>query len=650
MSAACPMPTSTPPAASRSASSRSTPGTASPTTCSTWTARPPASSRRRRQGVPLIGVEHQSGRYVQGLPATLPAWRRPLPFAYESTGIETRFTSGLDPEPRSRPVFAFHQPATLADWLAGLPPQGTVPVTGGVHDAPPTDSFRRRLRSMPELHHRVGRPEALAGPDPGHPQPREEPRRRQAARPDPDGHRQRQDLHRHQRHLPADQVRRRAARAVPGGSRQPRPAGQEGVRPVRLAREQLQVRRGVHRPAPARATSSTGPPASASRPSSACTRCSRAASCRRTTRSARPPASRACSREAEPIDYNPAFPIETFDIIVTDEAHRSIYNLWRQVLEYFDAYLIGLTATPNKQTFGFFNQNLVMEYGHPQAVADGVNVNYDVYRIRTEVTRGGQPGGGGLLAAGARQAHPRPARLAARRRLRVRARGARPQRADARPDPHHRPHAARQLEARPLPPARGAAQDPGLRQGRQPRRGDRRDPARGVRPRQRVRAEDHLPHDGRDARESDQGLPHQLLPAHRRHRGHDRHRHRHQAGGDRRLHAQREEPQLLRADEGPRRARDQGRRPARREPRRARAQGPLRHRRLRGRVRARQDRQPPDGPEEERAAGRAAAGREPGQRGARGALQRRRAPGAAGRPAHRRRARQGGRPKPAAWA
>jgi len=62
----------------------------------------------------------------------------------------------------------------------------------------------------------------------------------------------------------------------------------------------------------------------------------------------------------EPIGYNPSFPIETFDIIVTDEAHRSIYNLWRQVLEYFDAYLIGLTATPSKQTFGFFNQNPVM--------------------------------------------------------------------------------------------------------------------------------------------------------------------------------------------------------------------------------------------------------------------------------------------------
>jgi type I restriction enzyme R subunit len=91
----------------------------------------------------------------------------------------------------------------------------------------------------------------------------------------------------------------------------------------------------------------------------------------------------------EPIDYNPAIPIETFDIIITDECHRSIYNLWAQVLEYFDAHLIGLTATPNKQTFGFFNQNLVMEYSHEQAVADGVNVNYDVYRIRTAITAAG---------------------------------------------------------------------------------------------------------------------------------------------------------------------------------------------------------------------------------------------------------------------
>ncbi len=73
-------------------------------------------------------------------------------------------------------------------------------------------------------------------------------------------------------------------------------------------------------------------------------------------------------------------------MIVIDEAHRSIFNLWRQVLEYFDAYLIGLTATPNKQAYGFFNQNLVMEYTHENAVADRVNVPYDVYPIRTKIT------------------------------------------------------------------------------------------------------------------------------------------------------------------------------------------------------------------------------------------------------------------------
>ena len=89
------------------------------------------------------------------------------------------------------------------------------------------------------------------------------------------------------------------------------------------------------------------------------------------------------------VAYNPAIPIETFDFIVTDECHRSIYNLWRQVLEYFDAFLIGLTATPSKQTIGFFNQNLVSEYNHERAVADGVNVGYDVYRIKTQVTEQG---------------------------------------------------------------------------------------------------------------------------------------------------------------------------------------------------------------------------------------------------------------------
>ena len=95
------------------------------------------------------------------------------------------------------------------------------------------------------------------------------------------------------------------------------------------------------------------------------------------------------TKEPLPVAYNPKIPIETFDIIITDEAHRSIYNLWRQVLEYFDAFVIGLTATPSKQTLGFFKQNLVMEYDHERAVADGVNVDFDVYEIRTQISQAG---------------------------------------------------------------------------------------------------------------------------------------------------------------------------------------------------------------------------------------------------------------------
>lgn len=66
----------------------------------------------KKVGMTLTGVEIQSTKYVKSLPENLPAWYRPLPFAYESTGEETQFTNGLDPNPRSRNVFSFHRPAT----------------------------------------------------------------------------------------------------------------------------------------------------------------------------------------------------------------------------------------------------------------------------------------------------------------------------------------------------------------------------------------------------------------------------------------------------------------------------------------------------------------------------------------------------------
>ncbi len=95
------------------------------------------------------------------------------------------------------------------------------------------------------------------------------------------------------------------------------------------------------------------------------------------------------ARQEKFVRYNPAVAVESFDFIVIDECHRSIYNLWKQVLDYFDASLIGLTATPDKRTFGFFNENIVAEYSYEQSVADGVNVGYDVYTIETEITHKG---------------------------------------------------------------------------------------------------------------------------------------------------------------------------------------------------------------------------------------------------------------------
>lgn len=90
-----------------------------------------------------------------------------------------------------------------------------------------------------------------------------------------------------------------------------------------------------------------------------------------------------------PVEYNDKMPIDFFDFIVIDECHRSIYNLWSQVLNYYDAFEIGLTATPDKRTIGYFDQNMVSEYSHEMAVADGVNVGFDVFIIETKISQKG---------------------------------------------------------------------------------------------------------------------------------------------------------------------------------------------------------------------------------------------------------------------
>lgn len=110
----------------------------------------------KKQGATLTGVEIQSGRYAQGLPAALPAWRRPLPFVYESTGVETHFTNGLDPVPRARSTFAFHRPETLATWVA--PAGGFTGLASGSGDPPLfvvdeglSPTFLARMQALPRL-------------------------------------------------------------------------------------------------------------------------------------------------------------------------------------------------------------------------------------------------------------------------------------------------------------------------------------------------------------------------------------------------------------------------------------------------------------------------------------------------------------------
>lgn len=95
------------------------------------------------------------------------------------------------------------------------------------------------------------------------------------------------------------------------------------------------------------------------------------------------------SKTPKEVVYNEKYPPEFFDCIIVDECHRSIYNVWSQVLTYFDSFIIGLTATPDKRTFAFFDENIVSEYPREQAIIDGVNVGEDIFLIETEITKNG---------------------------------------------------------------------------------------------------------------------------------------------------------------------------------------------------------------------------------------------------------------------
>ena len=214
-----------------------------------------------------------------------------------------------------------------------------------------------------------------------------------------------------------------------------------------------------------------------------------------------------------PIDYNPALPIETFDFVVTDECHRSIYGVWRQVLEYFDAFIIGLTATPSKHTLGFFNQNLVAEYPYERSVADGVNVGYEVYRITTRI---GEQGGSSRRATTVPARDRRHPRACATRNWMTISTYTKQEldRSVLAPNQIRTVLTAYRdsLPGTCFPAAREVPKTLDLRQGRPPRRGDRHHRPRGVRQGQRFRQEDHLSGQRRNAQGPDRRLPPRLLP------------------------------------------------------------------------------------------------------------------------------------------
>jgi type I restriction enzyme R subunit len=319
-------------------------------------------------GHTLQGVLAQSKKYTEGLHELVPAWQRPLPFAYESTGRVTQFTNGLDPEPRSREIFTFHRPEELLR-LAHLERQ-----------------LRGRLKDMPDLpqgrlwpvqHEAIENLEASLADN----RPRS---LIQMATGSGKTFTAVSSCYRLIKHAKARRIlflvdRNNLGRQTLNEFQQYRdpssgytfteefnvqhlrkntvdPASKVVITTIQRLYSMLQGQEEFEEGNEEGSLFESGTP---------------------------------LVSEPMPVEYTPQIPIETFDFIVIDECHRSIYNVWRQVLDYFDAFLIGLTATPTPQTIGFFSNNLVQDYSHEKAVADGINVGYSVYRIKTKISDGG---------------------------------------------------------------------------------------------------------------------------------------------------------------------------------------------------------------------------------------------------------------------
>lgn len=325
----------------------------------------------KREGEDLAKAQRQASQYATGLTneQQISAWRPNLPFQYVTDGNETRFRNELDPKPRSRRIFAVHQPGTLAEWMRAA------------EDDPEHPTLYARLQQLPrfsleEYGLRNAQHRAITGLE------------RSWARNEP-----------------------RALIQMATGAGKTFAAANFGYRYLKHARGRrilfLVDRNGLGKQAEGEFENFTTPDTgdkfdelyNVDRMSgSTVLRSSHVviSTIQRLwltlTGQNVPDTPDYVDDEGldEPngpveVGYNPSIPPEMFDLIVVDECHRSIYGTWRAVLQYFDAYLVGLTATPIRETFGFFEQNLVSEYTYEESVGDGVNVPFEVYRIDTEI-------------------------------------------------------------------------------------------------------------------------------------------------------------------------------------------------------------------------------------------------------------------------
>ncbi|WP_461480004.1 DEAD/DEAH box helicase family protein [Mycobacterium sp. HUMS_1102779] len=325
-------------------------------------------------GTPLSGVEWQSAMYADGLPADvrLAAKTRDgrLPFVFEASGVETHFTNGFDPEPRARLIFNVPTPATLARILRDA------------DASPERPTWRAKVRNLPPLDADPLRPaqvEAVNGVE--------------------------KSL--------AEQNFDRSLVQMATGAGKTYTAVTESYRLLKyggfnrilflvdrnnLADQTLAEFQNYRTPDDGRRftelynvtkLSSAGLLGSSKIAISTIQRVYKFLNDGEVGDADDPNLDDFTPDAPVTVSYSEALPPETFDLVIVDEAHRSIYGVWRGVLEYFDAHVIGLTATPGKQTFGFFRQNLVSEYTYPESVADGVNVDFDIYRIRTQISEEG---------------------------------------------------------------------------------------------------------------------------------------------------------------------------------------------------------------------------------------------------------------------